>query len=188
MAMEFRWPGIVRALASDKSLWKLVGKYIEPKIEGGIDILSEEEAKNIEEMLESRPGLDSYLQELPGKELLDLSDDDFNELVYYTSITREKRKAEIAQEVIDEVLNELTEHEKRILQLLFGILDGRPRTLQEIGREFNLTEERIYEIEGKALRKLRHPIRSRRLRDLLSSIDELDYSSQAFLTQLFGID
>jgi len=188
MAMEFRWPGIVRALASDKSLWKLVRKHVEAKMGGGIDILSEEETKNIEEMLESKSGLDSYLQEPPGKELLDLSDDDFNELVYYTSITREKRKAEIAQEVIDQVLNELTEREKRILQLLFGILDGRPRTLREVGREFNLTEERIYEIEGKALRKLRHPTRSRRLRDLLSSIDELDYPSQAFLTQLFGID
>jgi len=188
MAMEFRWPGIVRALASDKSLWKLVGKHIKARIEGGIDILSEEEAKNIEKMLESKPGLDSYLQEPPGKELLDLSDDDFNELVYYTSITREKRKAEIAQEVIDEVLDELTEHEKRILQLLFGILDGRPRTLREVGTEFNLTEERIYEIQGKALRKLRHPTRSRRLRDLLLFINELDYSSQAFLMELFGSD
>jgi DNA-directed RNA polymerase sigma subunit (sigma70/sigma32) len=120
--------------------------------------------------------------------LLDLSDDDFNELVYYTSITREKRKAEIAQDKIDEVLGELTEHEKRVLQLLFGILDGRPRTLQEVGREFNLTAERVSEVAGKAMRKLRHPIRTRRLRDLLSSMDELDYPSQVFLIELFGSD
>lgn len=186
MAMGFRWPGIVRTLASDKSLWKLVGEYMEAKIGGGVLVLSEEETKNIEEMLENKPGLDSYLQESPGKELLDLSDDDFNELVYYTSITHEKKKVEIAQDLIDEVLNELTEQEKKILQLLLGIRDGRPRTLQEVGKEFDLSEERIDEIAFKAMRKLRHPIRSRRLRDLLSSIDKLDYPSQAFLTQLFG--
>jgi Cdc6-like AAA superfamily ATPase len=186
MVMEFRWPGIVRALASDKSLWKLVGEYVKAKVKGGLPVLSEEEAKNIEEMLESKPGLDSYLQESPGKELLDLSDDDFNELVYYTSITREKRKAEIAQEVIDEVLNELTEHEKRVLQLLFGILDGQPRTFKEVGREFDLTAKRVSETATIAMRKLRHPTRSRRLRDFLSSMDELDYPSQAFLEELFG--
>ena len=188
MAMEFRWPGIVRTLASDKSLWKLVGEYVEAIVEGRVPVLSEEEAKNIKEMLESKPGLDSYLQESPGKELLDLSDDDFNELVYYTSITREKRKAEIAQDKIDEVLGELTEHEKRVLQLLFGILDGRPRTFQDVGREFNLTAEHVSEVAVKAMRKLRHPTRARRLRDLLSSMDELDYPSQVFLIELFGRD
>ena len=188
MAMEFRWPGIVRALAGDKSLWKLVGEYVEAKVEGGVPVLSEEEAKNIEEMLESKPGLDSYLQESPGKELLDLSDDDFNELVFYTSITREIKKAEFAQDVIDEVLGELTEHERRIIQLRLGILDSRPRTLQEVGKEFNLTGERIRQIEDKAVRKLRHPIRSRKLRTLLSSMDELDYSSQTLLMLIFGRD
>ena len=188
MAMEFRWPGIVRALASDKSLWKLVGAHIKAKVEGGIDILSEEEAKNIEEMLESKPGLDSYLEKSPGKELLDLSDDAFNELVYYTSITREKNKAEIAQDLIEEVLGELTEREHRVLQYRFGMLDGRSRTLQEVGIQFDLTGERIRQIEGKALRKLRHPTRSRRLRRLLPFMDELEYSSQSFLRAIFGPD
>ena len=188
MAMEFRWPGIVGALASDKSLWKLVREHIKAKVEGGIDILSEEEAKNIEEMLESKPGLDSYLEKSPGKGLLDLSDDDFNELVYYTSITSEKEKAEIAHDAIEELLAELTEREHRVLQLRFGMRDGRARTLQEVGVQFNLTGERIRQIEGKALRKLRHPTRSRKIRRLLLFMDQLDYSSQSFLIQVFGPD
>lgn len=188
MAMEFRWPGIVRTLAGDKSLWKLVGKYVESKVGGGVPVLSKEEIKNFEEALKNNPGLDSYLQESPGKELLVLSDDAFNELVYYTSITREKKKQEVTQDVIDEVLGELTEREHRVIQLRFGMLDGMPRTLQDVGREFDLTGERIRQIETVALRKLRHPIRSRRLRRLLSSIDELDYSSQNFLMAIFGSD
>jgi Cdc6-like AAA superfamily ATPase len=186
MAMEFRWPGIVRILASDKPLWGLTKEHIKARVKSQDFYLSDEEAKNIRELLESNPGLDSYLQQAPGKALLDLSDDDLNELVYYTSITREKKKAEIAQDLIDEVLNELTEQEKRILQLLSGILDGRPRTHQEVGREFDLSSEGVSEISEKAWRKLRHPSRSRRLRDLLSYEDELDYPSQVFLENIFG--
>jgi len=188
MAMGFRWPGIDRTFAGDKSVRRRVKEYIRVEVEGGEPKLSKGEAKDIREMLESKPNLDSYLQVSPGKELLDLSEDDFNELVYYSSITREKKKAEIAQDVIDEVLGELTEHEKRIIQLLYGILDGQPRTLEEVGREFNLTTERVSETALKAMRKLRHPTRSRRLRDLLSSMDELDYSSQTFLKLVFGSD
>jgi len=188
MAMEFRWPGIVRTLAGDKPLWGLVKEHVKAEVEGEEFILSEEEAKNIRELLESKPGLVSYLEESPGKELLDLSDDALNELVYYTSITREKNKAEIAQDLIDEVLGELTEREHRVLQLRFGMLDGRPRTLQEVGIQFDLTGERIRQIEGRALRKLRHPTRSRRLRRLLPFMDELDHSSQSFLMAMFGPD
>lgn len=158
------------------------------QMEGKVPVLSKEETKNFEEALKNNPGLDSYLQESPGKELLVLSDDAFNELVYYTSITREKKKAEIAQDVIDEVLGELTEREHRVIQLRFGMLDGIPRTLQEVGREFDLTGERIRQIESIALRRLRHPIRSRRLRRFLSSMDKLDYSSRSFLMAIFGSD
>lgn len=188
MAMGFRWPGIDRIFAGDKSFRRRVKEYIRAKVEGGEPKLSKEEAKGIREMLESKPSLDSYLQESPGKELLDLSEDDFNALVFYSSITREKKKAEIAQDMINEVLGELTELEKRIIQLLHGFLDGQPRTLEEVGREFDLTTERVSEIALRAMRKLRHPIRIRRLRDLLSSVDELDYSSQTFLKLVFGSD
>ena len=65
------------------------------------------------------------------------------------------------------VLDSLTGRERRVLQLRFGLEDGRARTLEEVGTEFNVTRERIRQIEGKALHKLRHPSRSRKLRDYL---------------------
>ena len=72
---------------------------------------------------------------------------------------------QLLKEQINSVLNDLTEREKRILQLRFGLNGEYPRTLEEVGREFNVTRERIRQIEGKALRKLRHPSRSRKFRD-----------------------
>ena len=75
--------------------------------------------------------------------------------------------AQLLKEQIDDVLNTLTEREKRVLQLRFGLEDGRSRTLEEVGGEFGVTRERIRQIEAKALRKLRHPTRSRRLKDFL---------------------
>jgi len=74
---------------------------------------------------------------------------------------------QLLKEQIDEVLDSLTEREKRVLQLRFGLEDGRSRTLEEVGREFGVTRERIRQIEAKALRKLRHPSRSKKLRDFL---------------------
>jgi RNA polymerase primary sigma factor len=74
---------------------------------------------------------------------------------------------QLLKEQIDRVLDELTEREKRVLQLRFGLGDGRARTLEEVGKEFNVTRERIRQIEGKAIRKLRHPSRSRKLKDYL---------------------
>jgi RNA polymerase primary sigma factor len=73
----------------------------------------------------------------------------------------------LLKEQIDEVLSELTPREQRVLVLRFGLEDGRSRTLEEVGQEFNVTRERIRQIEAKALRKLRHPSRSRRLKDYL---------------------
>ena len=68
---------------------------------------------------------------------------------------------------LDEVLDTLTEREQKVLRLRFGMNDGRARTLEEVGKEFDVTRERIRQIEAKALRKLRHPSRSRKLRDYL---------------------
>ena len=73
----------------------------------------------------------------------------------------------LLREQLEEVLNTLTDREKKVLRLRFGLDDGRQRTLEEVGREFNVTRERIRQIEAKALRKLRHPSRSRKLRDYL---------------------
>ncbi|MBQ9828657.1 MAG: RNA polymerase sigma factor RpoD [Lachnospiraceae bacterium] len=73
----------------------------------------------------------------------------------------------LLKEQLQEVLSNLTDREQKVLKLRFGLDDGRPRTLEEVGKEFNVTRERIRQIEAKALRKLRHPQRSRKLRDYL---------------------
>ena len=74
---------------------------------------------------------------------------------------------QLLREQVDGVLGTLSERERRVLQLRFGLEDGRSRTLEEVGRDFGVTRERIRQIEAKALRKLRHPSRSRKLRDFL---------------------
>jgi RNA polymerase sigma factor RpoD-like protein len=74
---------------------------------------------------------------------------------------------QLLKEQVQTVLDSLTGRERRVLQLRFGLEDGRARTLEEVGKEFNVTRERIRQIEAKALRKLRHPSRSRKLRDYL---------------------
>ena len=73
----------------------------------------------------------------------------------------------LLQEQLKEVLNTLTDREKKVLRLRFGLDDGRARTLEEVGREFKVTRERIRQIEAKALRKLRHPSRSKKLKDFI---------------------
>lgn len=73
----------------------------------------------------------------------------------------------LLHEQLDDVVSTLTEREQRVIKLRFGWDDGRPRTLEEVGKEFNVTRERIRQIEAKALRKLRHPNRSRKLKDFL---------------------
>ena len=74
----------------------------------------------------------------------------------------------LLREQLMEVLDTLTPREKKVLELRFGLADGRTRTLEEVGKEFNVTRERIRQIEAKALRKLRHPSRSKKLKDFLS--------------------
>ncbi len=73
----------------------------------------------------------------------------------------------LLHEQLMNVINQLSDREQKVLQLRFGLLDGKPRTLEEVGKEFNVTRERIRQIEAKALRKLRHPSRSRQLKDYL---------------------
>ncbi|HZP25814.1 MAG TPA: RNA polymerase sigma factor RpoD, partial [Dehalococcoidia bacterium] len=74
---------------------------------------------------------------------------------------------QLLKEQVQDVLSSLTPREQKVLILRFGLEDGRSRTLEEVGREFNVTRERIRQIEAKALRKLRHPSRSRKLKDYL---------------------
>ena len=82
-------------------------------------------------------------------------------------VPAEAAAATLLKEQLSEVLNTLTEREQKVLGLPFGMNDGRARTLEEVGKEFDVTRERIRQIEAKALRKLRHPSRSRKLRDYL---------------------
>ncbi len=74
---------------------------------------------------------------------------------------------ELLKQEINMVLEGLTEREEKVLRMRFGLYDGRTRTLEEVGKEFNVTRERIRQIEAKALRKLKHPSRSKRLRDFM---------------------
>ncbi len=73
------------------------------------------------------------------------------------------------REQVTDVLHTLNEREARVLELRFGLEDGRSRTLEEVGKDFGVTRERIRQIEAKALRKLRHPNRSKKLKDYLDS-------------------
>ena len=73
------------------------------------------------------------------------------------------------REHIDVLLEDLKEREKEVIILRFGLRDGHPRTLEEVGKEFNVTRERIRQIEAKALRKLRNPVRSKKIKDFLNS-------------------
>ncbi len=75
----------------------------------------------------------------------------------------------LLKESLDDVLKTLTPREEKVIMLRFGLADGHPRTLEEVGKEFNVTRERIRQIEAKALRKLRHPSRSKKLRDFLDT-------------------
>jgi RNA polymerase primary sigma factor len=77
----------------------------------------------------------------------------------------------LLREHIEDVMQTLTPREAKVLKLRFGLQDGRMRTLEEVGREFQVTRERIRQIEAKALRKLRHPSRSKRLKDFMNSED-----------------
>ena len=81
---------------------------------------------------------------------------------------QEEASYTLLREQLEEVLSTLTEREEQVLRMRFGLTDGKPHTLEEVGKEFDVTRERIRQIESKALRKLRHPSRSKKLRDFLN--------------------
>ena len=76
---------------------------------------------------------------------------------------------QLLKDEIDNILQGLTEREEKVLRLRFGLEDGRTRTLEEVGKEFNVTRERIRQIEAKAIRKLKKPNRAKRLKDFMKS-------------------
>ena len=106
--------------------------------------------------------LDTPVGEDEDSDLADFVPDDTVELPF------DQASYQLFRQQVADVLSSLTPRERRVLELRFGLEDGKARTLEEVGREFNVTRERIRQIEGKALRKLRSPSRSRQLKDYLT--------------------
>ncbi len=123
--------------------------------------LSPEKVREIMKIAQDPVSLETPIGEEEDSHLGDFIPDD------ETPSPSENASFKVLQEQLDEVLNTLTRREADVLRLRFGLKDGRPRTLEEVGKEFDITRERIRQIEAKALRKLRHPSRSKRLKDFL---------------------
>ena len=120
--------------------------------------------QKVEEILKTSRdpvSLDTPIGEEEDSQLGDFIPDD-SSVSLIDSVSRSMLKKEL-----DEAMKSLTDRERDVLKLRFGLKDGRPRTLEEVGKEFNVTRERIRQIEAKALRKLRNPIHSKYLRGFL---------------------
>ena len=123
--------------------------------------ISEEKVREILKIAQEPVSLETPIGEEEDSHLGDFIQDD------NVPVPAEAAAQTLLKEQLDEVLDTLTEREQKVLRLRFGMNDGRARTLEEVGKEFDVTRERIRQIEAKALRKLRHPSRSRKLRDYL---------------------
>lgn len=123
--------------------------------------MSLDRVREIQKIAQEPVSLETPIGEEEDSHLGDFIQDD------HIPVPVEQATATLLKEQIDEVLDTLTERERNVLRLRFGLDDGRARTLEEVGKEFNVTRERIRQIEAKALRKLRHPSRSKKLRDYL---------------------
>ncbi len=123
--------------------------------------MSAEKVREIMKISQDPVSLEMPIGEEEDSHLGDFIEDDSNPAPADAAAQR------LLSEQLNEVLHTLTPREEQVLKLRFGLVDGRARTLEEVGKEFHITRERIRQIEAKALRKLRHPSRSKRLRDYL---------------------
>ncbi|WKY46745.1 RNA polymerase sigma factor RpoD [Eubacteriaceae bacterium ES3] len=123
---------------------------------------SEEKVREIQKIAQDPVSLETPIGEEEDSHLGDFIPDDD------APAPAEAASYALLKEQLIEVLNTLTDREEKVLRLRFGLDDGRARTLEEVGKEFNVTRERIRQIEAKALRKLRHPSRSKKLKDYLT--------------------
>jgi RNA polymerase primary sigma factor len=125
--------------------------------------ISEERVREIQRIAQDPVSLETPIGEEEDSHLGDFIEDD------KTVTPSDSVSTTMLKETLLSVLNSLTPREEKVLRLRYGVDDGRPRTLEEVGREFNVTRERIRQIEAKALRKLRHPSRSKHLKDFLDT-------------------
>ena len=139
-------------------LYSVQGKYEEIAKEMGIPV---ERVREILKISQEPVSLETPIGEEEDSHLGDFIQDD------NVPVPADAAAFTLLKEQLVEVLDTLTEREQKVLRLRFGLDDGRARTLEEVGKEFNVTRERIRQIEAKALRKLRHPSRSRKLKDYL---------------------
>lgn len=123
--------------------------------------MSLERVREIQKIAQEPVSLETPIGEEEDSHLGDFIQDE------HIPVPADQATATLLKEQIEEVLDTLTDRERNVLRLRFGLEDGRSRTLEEVGKEFNVTRERIRQIEAKALRKLRHPSRSKKLRDYL---------------------
>ena len=153
---------INRVLRTSHSMVQKLGR--EPTTKEIADELHIEESK-VEEVLkiaQEPVSLETPIGEEEDSHLGDFIQDD------EASQPSEEASYTLLREQLEEVLSTLTTREEQVLRMRFGLTDGKPHTLEEVGKEFDVTRERIRQIESKALRKLRHPSRSKKLRDFLN--------------------
>ena len=123
--------------------------------------VTEEKVREIQKIAQDPVSLETPIGEEEDSHLGDFIEDE------KTATPSESVAATMLKEQLLDILGTLTPREEQVLRLRYGIVDGKPRTLEEVGKEFNVTRERIRQIEAKALRKLRHPSRSKKLKDFL---------------------
>ena len=124
--------------------------------------IPEDKVREIQKISQDPVSLETPIGEEEDSHLGDFIEDD------NASAPSDVAAATMLREQLINILHKLTPREEKVLRLRYGIDDGRPRTLEEVGHEFNVTRERIRQIEAKALKKLRHPSKSKKLKDYLN--------------------
>ena len=152
---------INRLIRTSRQLLQELGREPQPEEIAEKMELPVERVREIMKISQEPVSLETPIGEEEDSHLGDFIQDD------HVTIPADAAAYTLLHEQLMEVLETLTEREQKVLRLRFGLDDGHPRTLEEVGREFNVTRERIRQIEAKALRKLRHPSRSKKLRDYL---------------------
>lgn len=152
---------INRLIRVSRQLLQELGREPKPEEVAEKMDMSIERVREIMKISQEPVSLETPIGEEEDSHLGDFIQDD------HVAVPADAAAFTLLHEQLMEVLDTLTEREQKVLKLRFGLEDGRPRTLEEVGKEFNVTRERIRQIEAKALRKLRHPSRSKKLKDYL---------------------